>query len=180
MGPVSGLRQVAVGDPDAGRHRQDGTQVREEPRPVELLGLVQQGDRLLRVALGIGDPSHRCSGVASQRPRTPPVGTVGRASSRADPAWTGSPHANGHSSKSRRAPANRGNPYQPRLNANLRSPAPYWSASGSLRGSARMCIRSPWRPLLSAPEDPAPEDREPVRRRYQCQREPRLFQGCRQ
>jgi len=67
MGPVSGLRQVAVGDPDAGFHRRNGTYVRE-PRPVALLGLVQQGYGLLPVALGMGDQSHR---------HEPPVAALG-------------------------------------------------------------------------------------------------------
>ena len=56
-GPVSGLRQLALRDPDPGLHGRDGSHVREEARPVELLGLVQESDGLLRVAVGLGRAS---------------------------------------------------------------------------------------------------------------------------
>ena len=51
-GPLSGLRQVALRDPDPGLDRRDGSHVREEPRPVQLLGPVQECDGLVRFALG--------------------------------------------------------------------------------------------------------------------------------
>jgi hypothetical protein len=66
-GPSQQLATGCVGDPDAGFHRRNGTYVRE-PRPVALLGLVQQGYGLLPVALGMGDQSHR---------HEPPVAALG-------------------------------------------------------------------------------------------------------
>ena len=58
-GPVSGLRKLALRDPDPGLHGGNGSHVREESRSVQLLRLIQVADGRIQVALGLGEESSR-------------------------------------------------------------------------------------------------------------------------